>query len=338
MITKSGGTFETMAQFLLALEWLGPKEGRRRTHVVAITDPQKGDLKAYAAHEDLPTLHIAPSIGGRFSIFTPVGLFPAALAGLNVKEFLQGAKQVRDYIEKTPLEKNPALHFGRRSDPPGVEAPDPRLHAVLDTAQAMGSLVRAALGRKPGQGWQGLHAARRRRRDRPAQHPPASARRAGRQGHVLPGLDQVEDEVRIPKLGADPIKQAKIAMLPSFKLLEAHTLHELLKVENRATSLVLSKQGRPNLMITLDRLDERALGALTFAFSFLTALTGTLWGVNPFDQPGVEEGKVYIRDSLSHQAQLGRTEQRASPRTSTDDDSDENSPVNRLRRGRGDEN
>ena len=87
VVTKSGTTFETMAQFLIALEWLGRE--RRRTHVVAITDPAQGDLKAFATQEDLATLHIVPGIGGRFSIFSPVGLFAASLAGLNVKDFIQ---------------------------------------------------------------------------------------------------------------------------------------------------------------------------------------------------------------------------------------------------------
>ena len=102
-VTKSGTTFETMAQFLLALEWLG--FDRWKTHTVAITDPQKGDLKKFATEHELPTLHIDPSMGGRFSIFTPVGLFPALLAGLDAEAFLKGASQVRDYVEKTSAEK-----------------------------------------------------------------------------------------------------------------------------------------------------------------------------------------------------------------------------------------
>src|SRR6185437_9780401 len=75
-ITKSGTTFETMAQLLLACDWLG--KDRWKTHLVAITDPVRGDLRAFANAEGIPSLAIAPSIGGRFSIFTPVGLFPAA--------------------------------------------------------------------------------------------------------------------------------------------------------------------------------------------------------------------------------------------------------------------
>ena len=105
IVTKSGTTFETLAQALLALEWLGMS--RWRTHCVAITDPKKGDLRQFATQNEIRTLSIDPSLGGRFSVFSPVGLFPAALAGLNVEEFLLGAKQVRDHTEKANLEKSP---------------------------------------------------------------------------------------------------------------------------------------------------------------------------------------------------------------------------------------
>ena len=113
-------------------------------------------------------------------------------------------------------------------------------------------------------------------------------------------------------------------------MLEGHTLQGLLTTEYRATALVLTKQGRPNLTWQLDRLDERNLGALYFAFSVLTAFTGSLWGVNPFDQPGVEEGKVYTREALSRGGQTGGAfdDLRGGGR----EDDDENSPVNRLRR------
>jgi glucose-6-phosphate isomerase len=129
-------------------------------------------------------------------------------------------------------------------------------------------------------------------------------------------VDQVEDEVTIPRA----IRGMDANRLPSFAMLQGHTLAKLLMVEYRATSLVLTKRGRPHLTLALDRLDERNLGAVYFAFSMLTAFTGTLWGVNPFDQPGVEEGKVYIRRSLTEDPSLKPQEV------------DENSPVARLRR------
>ena len=107
VVSKSGTTFETLAQALIALDWLEKK--RWVNHAVFITDPKKGELRSFATEHRIPCLSIDPSIGGRFSIFSPVGLFPIALAGLSIEDFLLGAKQVRDYSEKTPVEKNPLM-------------------------------------------------------------------------------------------------------------------------------------------------------------------------------------------------------------------------------------
>jgi glucose-6-phosphate isomerase len=317
-VTKSGTTFETLAQLLLAMEWMG--EGRLKSHLVAITDPVRGDLKAFAQARGIPTLHIAPSIGGRFSVFTPVGLFAAALAGLSISDFIQGAKQVRDYCEKTPLERNSLFtlasellrHYPKRSS--HVCMPySSRLRTFGDWfVQLWGE----SLG-KDGKGFTPVAAL-----GATDQHSILQLLRDGPDDKVTMflAIDQVQDEVKVPHLS-----MLRMANLPAFKILEGTSLHSLLRYEFQATSLVLTRQNRPNLTIQLDRLDERAMGSLYFAFCVLTAVTGTLWNVNPFDQPGVEEGKVYIKKSLTDATSQADT--RA-------DEEDENSPVNRLRRHR----
>jgi glucose-6-phosphate isomerase len=311
-VTKSGTTFETMAQTSLALEWLG--KARWKTHLVLITDPTKGDLRAFAQNEEIPTLSIAPCMGGRFSVFSPVGLFPAALAGLSVQSILTGAKQVRDYVEKTPIEKNPIFILGSELIRHYPKRP---IHVCMPYStrlRLMGDwfvqLWGESLG-KDGKGFTPIAAV-----GATDQHSILQLLRDGPDDKVtcFLTLDQVDDEVKIPAGPTTPDRKHYSA----FRILEGHSLHELLKVEYQATSLVLTKQARPHLTIGVDRLDERALGALYFTFSVLTAFTGTLWGVNPFDQPGVEEGKVYIRQALSEK--------------SIPSSEEENSAVSRLRR------
>ena len=102
------------------------------------------------------------------------------------------------------------------------------------------------------------------------------------------------EEVVIPKLS-----EVSSMRYPTFQMLGGLTLHELLKIEHQATSTVLSQKARPSLTITLDRLDESSLGSLYFAFCTLVSWIGTLWGVNPFDQPGVQAGKELIRKKLT---------------------------------------
>lgn len=313
-VTKSGTTFETLAQFQCALEWLG--KDRWSGHVVAITDPAKGDLLQFARNEAVPVLTIAPSIGGRFSVFTPVGLFPAALAGLDITAFLEGAKQVRDYCEKQVPEKNLLLSVGKELIRHFEDHP---IHVCMPYStrlQLLGDwfvqLWGESLG-KDGKGFTPLGAL-----GATDQHSILQLLRDGPDDKVTTFItvDKVPNAVSIPSA----LRGTRSDRLPAFRILEGHTLQGLLMTEYRATALVLSRRNRPHWSLHLDQLDERNLGALMFAYSVLTAATGTQWQVDPFDQPGVEEAKVYIREALNRE-----TQERAQVE-------DENSPVNRLRR------
>ena len=290
VVTKSGSTFETLSQFLIALDWIGEK--RIKTHVVAITDPEQGDLRAWVKREGILSLLIAPSLGGRFSIFSPVGLFPAALSGLSVSDFMKGANEVREYIEKTPLQKNPLFNLGLHFIESFKKHP---IHVCMPYSTLLKSfgawvvqLWAESLG-KDGKGFTPVAAV-----GASDQHSILQLLRDGPDDKItfFISIDEAGEEVKIPTL---PTKHHS---LQAFKILEGHDLHELLSIECQATSMVLTRNSRPNFMIRLDRLDERSLGALYYFFACLTAITGTLWNVNPFDQQGVEEGKVYIRDAL----------------------------------------
>jgi glucose-6-phosphate isomerase len=293
-VTKSGGTFETLALTQLALAWLG--KDRWMSHVVAITDPQKGDLRKFAEANQIPTLAIAPSIGGRFSIFSPVGLFPAALAGLSIDAFLEGARQVQEYCEKTPIEKNPLSFLASdliaryRTHPIHVCLPySTRLRRLGEWwVQLWGeSLGKDGKGFTPLSGVGAID-----------QHSLLQLLRDGANDKVtcFITLSEVDDPVKIPAI---PLGTSE--HLESFTRLQGHSLQKLLKTEYQATALVLSRNQRPHFTLQLDRLDEKSLGALYFSFSILTALTGTLWEINPFDQPGVEEGKIYTKNALQEE-------------------------------------
>jgi glucose-6-phosphate isomerase len=322
-VTKSGTTFETLAQYLLALDWLG--SARWATHTVAITDPTKGDLRKFATENGIPTLAIHPSIGGRFSIFSPVGTFPGFLANLDMHAFLKGASQVRDYFEKTTAdakvaEKNPIFQIS--ADLLAHYATRP-MHVIMPYASGLKQfgawfvqLWAESLG-KDGKGFTPLSAL-----GATDQHSILQLLRDGPDDKVtfFMTVETVPDEVKIPHLNRLREKWTS-ATSPAFQILEGHTLHSLLRVEYQAIALTLTKRSRPNFTLHLEALDERNMGALYFAGCCMTAFTGTLWGVNPFDQPGVEEGKVYIRESLTRLA---------SERLAIDDQ-DDNSPVARLR-------
>src|SRR4029079_5536257 len=112
VISKSGGTAETMAQYLVVRAWLeqalGPALYR---HLVFTTDPARGALRELAQRERIATLDVPPDVGGRFSVLSPVGLLPAALVGVDIDALLSGARRAVEQAENDDLLKNPAALY-----------------------------------------------------------------------------------------------------------------------------------------------------------------------------------------------------------------------------------
>ncbi len=285
VVTKSGSTAETMANFLVVrgalVEALG--ESGYGERVVFTTDPEEGYLVQIAEREGIEILPIPPDVGGRFSVLTPVGLFPAAVTGLDVDALLKGAAQCVDEVTE------------RGADHPAVEGA--ALHYVMDTVKGRNvrvmmpyadSLDRLAawfvqlwaesLG-KEGKG-STPHAAV----GTTDQHSQVQLYMEGPQDKVIEVIE-VENHPRdlpIPKAYED---------LEGVGYLGGHTMAELLNVECDATQRALREAGRPNCAIKLGRIDEEHLGYLMQALEVQTAIAGSLYGVNAFDQPGVEAGK-----------------------------------------------
>lgn len=314
VVTKSGGTFETISLFLLALEWL--EESRWKTHVVGLTDPTHGDLRKFIQENEIRSLEIAPSIGGRFSIFSPVGLFPMALSGLDVDRFLKGAEEIQSYCETTPPSSNAIFHLANTFVSQSSHRSTHVCMPYSTPLRLMGDWWVQLWGESLGKDGKGFN--------------PIAAVGATDQHSLLQLLNEGPDDKLTlfitvdreasPKIVIPQIPHRSLLGLDSVRLLQGHSLQDLLHTEYQATSHGLSRRSRPHCTIQLDGLNEESLGALYFFFSILTAFTGTLWQINPFDQPGVESGKIFIREALSQNAQ----EQY--------DENDENSAVGRLRR------
>src|SRR5205085_8764723 len=109
--SKSGGTAETMAQYLIVRERLKQRVGDAKQHLVFITDPAKGALRQIAESDGIPVLDLPAAVGGRFSVLAPVGVLPAALVGINTAELLAGAQDIADKCRSDVLAENPAGVF-----------------------------------------------------------------------------------------------------------------------------------------------------------------------------------------------------------------------------------
>ncbi len=285
VVTKSGSTAETMANFLVIrgvlVEALG--EDAYGERVVFTTDPEEGYLVQIAGREGIRTLQIPPDVGGRFSILTPVGLFPAAVTGLDVDALLRGAAQCAGEVKE------------RGADHPAVEGAS--LHYLMDTARGRNVRVMMpyadSLDRfaawfvqlwAESLGKEGMGSTPHGAVGTTDQHSQVQLYMEGPQDKVIE-IIEVEGHPRdlhIPEAYED---------LEGVGYLGGHTMAELLNVECDATRKALTEAGRPNSTIRIGAIDEEHLGYLFQALEIQTAIAGSLYGVNAFDQPGVEAGK-----------------------------------------------
>jgi glucose-6-phosphate isomerase len=285
VVTKSGSTAETMAGFLVVRGWLVEAVGDfgYQGRTIATTDPEKGFLKEIADREDLKLLPIPEDVGGRFSVLTPVGLLPAAVAGLDIEALLAGAARCVDEVneqrEEHPAVTGAAMHYlmdtarGRN-----IRVMMPYADALERLAAWFVQLWAESLG-KDGKGSTPHGAV-----GTTDQHSQVQLFMEGPQDKVVE-IVEVENHPRdlpIPEAYDD---------LEGVGYLGGHTIGELLNVECDATRRALTEAGRPNSTIRLDAVSEENLGYIFQALEVQTAIAGSLYGVNAFDQPGVEAGK-----------------------------------------------
>lgn len=313
-ITKSGGTAETWAQLLEIHRRLGPEAARRQ--IVAVTDPAKGALRAVAQEQGWPTLPVPPAVGGRFSVLTAVGLLPLAAAGIDVAGVLAGAGAMAERCRGRALDKNPAamlaaaLYLFDTARQRPLHMLMPYADALRETGDWFVQLWAESLGKKKGSGFVGPT--------------PLRAVGATDQHSILQLLmEGPQDKVTIfVSVGAPrvdlPIPRGFEGQ-PDVKYLGGHTMHGLLSAEQQATSTALAAAGRPSLTLRLPKLDPFSLGELIMLWEVATGIAGSLYGIDPYDQPGVEAGKRYTCGLLGRPGyEAAKAELDARPKPSAD--------------------
>lgn len=287
-ITKSGGTAETLSQLAIAQAWLGE---RTREQVIAITDPEKGSLRKIAEAEGWESLPVPPPVGGRFSVLTAVGLLPLAAAGFDVAALCEGADEMRKRCEEPDPRKNPAAllaaalyAYDRRGKK--IHVLFPYADALRDLGAWYVQLWAESLGKTEEVGPTPLAAV-----GATDQHSLLQLLMEGPKDKVV-AFVTVED--RGEKLGIP----AWHAEDPALGYLAGKTLGELIDAEAAGTQAALEAAGRPTLNLRLPRIDARSVGELLFLWEAATAIAGPLFGVDPFDQPGVEASKKITQGLL----------------------------------------
>ncbi len=293
VIAKSGSTAETISTFLIVRRWMLDVLGKKvRERIIAITDAHKGDLLAVAKEERYPLFFIPENVGGRFSVFTPVGLVPAALIGIDITRLLRGAKDANAACWSPEINHNPALASAAVH-----HALDARHGKHLEIVFAYSTYLWAtafwyrqlwaeSLGKRVDRNGNTIHTGQT-----PVaalgvtdQHSQLQLYMEGPADKMITfwGVERPRVELQIPP----DLKQYDAA-----SYLGGKKLSMLFRSEFLATQAALTTAGRPNCRWMLPKVDEYNLGAFMQMLEFQTAFAGELYGINAFDQPGVELGK-----------------------------------------------
>ncbi len=305
VVTKSGGTIETLAQFLIVQKWIYKKVGKEKgaAHFIVTTDPKKGTLREIAQKEGYATLEIPEPVGGRFSVLTPVGLFPAAVSGIDIDLMLQGAADLDQEFQKVPPHENAAVwgafvhHWAYLIKRRNILVLMPYSEALVGVAQWFVQLWAESLGKEKDISGKRISVGQT-----PVVAVGATDQHSQLQLYMEGPVDKTIQFLVVGSFGKD-LPFPTVRSDTPIGLLAGHTLGSLLKIEQRAIEASLVESGRPNCKLIVPEINPYYLGALFYFFEFQTAFAGKLYGINPFDQPGVEAGKRIIHKLLKEEGQ-----------------------------------
>jgi glucose-6-phosphate isomerase len=293
VISKSGGTAETMAQYLVVRAWLEEHLGSAATrHLVFTTDPAKGALREIAKADGIVSLEVPSPVGGRFSVLSPVGLLPAALVGIDVQGLLDGARRVVERAETDDLLANPpalhaALHWAADT------TLGARIHVLMpysdrlrEFAEWYRQLWAESLGKRVDRRGEPVFAG-----PTPVGAVGATDQHSQVQLFMEGPFDKVVTFMTVDDFGEDVTIPSREGLPADLAYLPGHTMGELLRAEQEATSSALARMGRMSLTYRLPDLSAASVGEALMFFQVSTGYAGAWYGIDPFDQPGVELGK-----------------------------------------------
>jgi glucose-6-phosphate isomerase len=298
LISKSGGTAEPLALALAAADAIDRAGGAKylKYHFVAITEPKPNPLRKFAEDMGCSIIDHPRGVGGRFSVLTAVGMFPAIAMGLDADAIRAGAESVCSAAlsgasaSAVAPASGAALHHALATEGKMRETV---LWSYADRLSVLSDWWRQLWGESLGKNGKG---------STPVavtgpvdQHSQLQLFLDGPGGALFTVLsaDTKGQGAEIPRARADALGLSYLA---------GRRIGDLVEAEMRATAETLAKRGRPVRRMHVAKIDERALGALFMHFMLETILMGRLMEVDPFDQPAVEEGKVLARTYLEQSA------------------------------------
>ncbi len=285
VISKSGTTTEPAVAFRILKNHLESKYGKEeaRTRIVAITDKERGALKTLANNEGYKTYIVPDNVGGRYSVLTPVGLLPIAVAGIDIEQLVNGALAVENYCKENQNANNVVAqyavarqalyHDGKTNEI--LVSYEPRLQYIAEWWKQL-------YGESEGKDGKGIF---------PASdifttdlHSMGQYIQDGLRNlfETIISVEKPTKEIRIPLADND---------LDQLNYIAGKRLSEVNRTAETATMLAHVDGGVPNIIIQIPEISATTIGELIYFFEMGCALSGYMLEVNPFDQPGVEAYK-----------------------------------------------
>lgn len=292
VVTKSGSTSETMAQFLIVKDMLKKAVGAKyHEHIIATTDGRKGSLLKIARQEGFKTFYIPRGVGGRFSELSPVGLLPAAVCGIDIEELLAGGAYMDKICSTDDVLNNPAymaatLQYIATERGKNISVMMPYAESLRYIADWYAQLWAESLGKKIDINGNEIYAGQT-----PVKALGVTDQHSQIQLYTEGPFDKVVTFLRVGKYRSEVAIPNGYKDIPTVSFLEGHTMNQLMHAEQMATEYALYKAKRMNRTIILPEINAFTLGQLIYFLEVETAFAGELLNINAFNQPGVEEGK-----------------------------------------------
>ena len=294
VITKSGSTAETMSQYMIIKNRLEEELGENYIrNIVATTDKNVGILRQISNEEGYKTFVIPDDVGGRFSVFSAVGLLPFALVGIDIEELMQGIKDMDLALKNTDIRHN-------------IAAQNALIHYLMDTQKGknitvmmpyssrlkyvsdwFAQLWAESLGKEKDNSGNIVNIG-----PTPVKALGATDQHSQIQLYNEGPNNKLINFIRVKNFDTT-IEIPKIFQFTGIGYLGGKTVNELINAEADATIVTLSNYQRPNITITIDKVDAYNIGQLLYLFEVQTAIAGELYNINTFNQPGVEQAKNY---------------------------------------------
>lgn len=301
VISKSGDTVETMSAFAYLRQKLieAVGEDAAAEHIIVSTDAQKGSLRAIVEREGYRSLVVPADVGGRFSVLSSVGLFPAAFVGINIQALLNGAAEMDERVAAAPVIQNPAMVYAalqflaNTKRQQSISVLMPYADGLQGIAMWYRQLWAESLGKEVDRDGKKVYVG-----PTPIASVGATDQHSQVQLYMEGPYDKVVTFICLEESERSVLLDEGFEQLPEIDYLKGVELHDILTAEARSTAMALAHNQRPNGTISLPNLTENTLGQLLYFFELATAYSGDLYAIDAYNQPGVELGKQLMYGQL----------------------------------------